>query len=316
MVSRTSGADFPAGTVYPSISSDRLATPPASGSTLTSATPDYGRVMGLRMTGGRPFADRDRAGEPVVQVSAATARRFWPGREAVGQHVRFVGDSRWRSVIGVVADVRAHSLTRDEPDWIDGTLYAPHAADVTLEDGRLPAEMIAVLETRQAPTVVADHLQRLAQQTGGVVVDDVRSLDAVLVAATAVPAATTSVLVATAILALTLGSLGVYAVLSFLVSRRTQEFGIRVALGAQPRDLRWLVVREGAALCAAGLAAGLAGALVAMRGLAAELHGVSPADPLTYVTVIVTFAIVTLGACLVPTQRAARVDPLIVLRDA
>ena len=103
-----------------------------------------------------------------------------------------------------------------------------------------------------------------------------RSLDAVLADATAVPAATTSVLVATALLALTLGSLGVYAVLSFLVSRRTQEFGIRVALGALPRDLRWLVVREGAALCAAGLAVGLAGALVAMRGLAAELHGVSP----------------------------------------
>ena len=283
---------------------------------LTIATPDYGRVIGLRLIGGRPFAERDRAGEPVVQVSAATARRFWPGRDAVGQHVRFVGESRWRTVVGVVADVRAHSLTRDEPDWIDGTLYAPHAADVTLEDGRLPAEMIAVLETRLAPTVVADHLQRLAQQTGGVVVDDVRSLDAVLADATAVPAATTSVLVATAVLALMLGSLGVYAVLSFLVSRRTQEFGIRVALGALPRDLRWLVVREGATLCAVGLAAGLAGALVAMRGLAAELHGVSPADPLTYVTVVVTFALVTLGACLVPTRRAARVDPLIVLRDA
>jgi len=282
----------------------------------TIVTPDYGRVMGLRLTAGRPFAERDRAGEPVVQVSAATARRFWPGREAVGQHVRFVGESRWRTVVGVVADVRAHSLTRDEPEWIDGTLYVPHAVDAALEDGRLPAEMIAVLETRLAPTTVADHLQRLAQQTGGVVVDDVRSLDAVLAEATAVPAATTSVLVATALLALTLGSLGVYAVLSFLVSRRTQEFGIRVALGALPRDVRWLVVREGAVLCAAGLAAGVGGALVAMRGLATELHGVSPADPLTYLTVVVTFALVTLGACLVPTQRAARVDPLIVLRDA
>ena len=125
-----------------------------------------------------------------------------------------------------------------------------------------------------------------------------------------------SVLVATALRALTLGSLGVYAVLSFLVSRRTQEFGIRVALGALPRDVRWLVVREGAALCAAGLAAGIGGALVVMRGLATELHGVSPLDPLTYLAVVVTFALVTLGACLVPTRRAARVDPLIVLRDA
>ena len=123
-------------------------------------------------------------------------------------------------------------------------------------------------------------------------------------------------LVATALLALILGSLGVYAVLSFLVSRRTQEFGIRVALGALPRDVRWLVVREGAMLCAGGLAAGVGGALVVMRGLATELHGVSPLDPLTYLTVVLTFVLVTLGACLVPTQRAARVDPLRVLRDA
>jgi ABC-type antimicrobial peptide transport system permease subunit len=138
----------------------------------------------------------------------------------------------------------------------------------------------------------------------------------VLADATAVPAATTSVLVATALLALTLGSLGVYAVLSFLVSRRTQEFGIRVALGALPGDVRWLVVREGAALCAAGLGAGVGGALVLTRWLASELHGVSPFDPLTYLTVVATMGLVTLVASLVPTRRAMRVDPLTVLRDA
>ena len=104
--------------------------------------------------------------------------------------------------------------------------------------------------------------------------------------------------------------------LSFLVSRRTQEFGIRVALGAVPRDVRWLVVREGAGLCAAGLGAGVAGALGVTRWLSAELHGVSPFDPPTYLAVVVTMALVTLVACLVPTRRAMRVDPLIVLRDA
>jgi predicted permease len=283
---------------------------------LTIATPDYGRVVGLSLVAGRAFADRDRAGEPVVQVSAATARRFWPGRPAVGQHVRFVGETRWRTVVGVVRDVRAHTLALDEPEWIDGTLYVPHAAAAGLEDGTLPAEMIAILDTPMAPAAVAGHLQRVAAETGGLVVDDVRSLDAVIAAATAVPAATTSVLVATALLALTLGSLGVYAVLSFLVSRRTQEFGIRVALGALPRDVRWLVVREGAALCGAGLVAGVGGALVLTRWLASELHGVSPFDPLTYLAVVATMGLVTLVASLVPTRRAMRVDPLTVLRDA
>ncbi len=123
-------------------------------------------------------------------------------------------------------------------------------------------------------------------------------------------------LVATALLALALGSLGVYAVPSFLVSRRTQEFGIRVALGAVPRDVRWLVLREGAVLGAAGLAAGVAGALVLTRWLATELHGVSPFDPLTYLSVAGTIGLVTMLACLVPARRAMRVNPLTVLRDA
>jgi predicted permease len=283
---------------------------------MTIATPDYSRITGLQLVAGRAFFDRDRAGEAVVQVSSATARRFWPGRDAVGQHVRFVGETQWRTVVGVVRDVRADTLTRDEPEWIDGTIYVPHAANAVLEDGRPPAEMIAVLDTTQAPAVVAGHLQRLARETGGLIVDEVRGLDAVLAAATAAPAATTSVLVATALLALTLGSLGVYAVLSFLVSRRTQEFAIRVALGALPGDVRWLVVREGAVLCAAGLGAGVAGALVLTRWLATELHGVSPFDPLTYAAVAATMSAVTMLACLVPSRRAMRVDPLIVLRDA
>ncbi len=283
---------------------------------LSLVTPDYARVMGLRIVAGRGLGEADRAGEPVVLVAAATARRFWPGRDAVGQHVRFVGESRWRRVVGVVADVRADTLTRDEPEWIDGTVYAPHTAGATFEDGRVPAEMIAVLDTRLAPTVVAGHLQRLAPAGGGLIVDEVRGIDAVVATATAVPAATTTVLVATALLALILGSVGVYAVLSFLVSRRTQEFAIRVALGALPRDVRWLVVREGVALAAAGLTAGVIGALLLTRWLAAELHGVSPIDPITYGAVVATIGAVTLLACLVPTRRAMRVDPLMVLRSS
>jgi hypothetical protein len=283
---------------------------------LTIATPDYSRVAGLRVVAGRALADGDRAGASVALVSAASARRFWPGRTAVGQHVRFVGESRWRTVVGVVGDVRAHSLSADEPDWIDGALYVPHAADVTLEDGRPPAEMIAVLDTTQTASLIGGHLHRLAQETGGLVVDDVRGIGDVVAAATAAPASTAAVLVATALLALALGSLGVYAVLSFLVSRRTQEFGIRVALGAVPRDVRWLVLREGAVLCAAGLAAGVAGALVLTRWLATELHGVSPFDPLTYLAVAATMSVVTVLACLVPARRAMRVNPLTVLRDA
>jgi ABC-type antimicrobial peptide transport system permease subunit len=116
-------------------------------------------------------------------------------------------------------------------------------------------------------------------------------------------------------LALVLGSIGVYGVLSFLVSRRTRDLGIRLALGAQRRDLCWLVMREGGTLCGAGLVIGFAGALAATRLMASELHGVSPTDPLTYLAVGLVVSAVTLMACYVPTRRAMAVDPLVVLRD-
>ena len=281
---------------------------------LNVVTPDYARVMGLRVVAGRGFAEADRAGEPVALVSAEAARRFWPDRDPVGQHVRFVNDARVRTVVGVVADVRAHDLTRNEPEWIEGTLYVPFAMDATLEDGRLPSQLAAVLDTATAPAALEPHLQRLAREAGGVVIDDLRPIDRIVADASAAPAATASLLGATALLALLLGSVGVYAVLSFLVSRRTHELGIRVAMGALPRDLCWLVVREAAMLCAIGLGAGIGGALLVMRALAAELHGVSATDPATYAAVAVTMALVTVAACLVPTRRAMRVNPLIVLR--
>jgi ABC-type antimicrobial peptide transport system permease subunit len=148
------------------------------------------------------------------------------------------------------------------------------------------------------------------------VVDEVRGIGDVVAAASATPAATASLLVATAVVALVLGSVGVYAVLSFLVSRRSRELGIRVALGALPRDVRWLVIREGVRLAGLGLTIGVGGALLLMRGLEHELHGVSPRDPVTYGAVVVTIAFVTLVASLVPTRRAMRVDPLTVLRSS
>jgi putative ABC transport system permease protein len=116
--------------------------------------------------------------------------------------------------------------------------------------------------------------------------------------------------------ALALGCIGVYGVLSFLVSRQIREFGIRLALGAQPRDLLWLVFREGAILCGLGVAIGIAGATVALRWLSSELHGVTPTDPTTYVVVALSISVVTMLACYIPTRRAMRVDPLIVLRDS
>jgi putative ABC transport system permease protein len=116
-------------------------------------------------------------------------------------------------------------------------------------------------------------------------------------------------------LALTLGGVGVYGVLAFLVSKRTREIGVRVALGARASDIVWLIMKEGVKVCAAGIALGIAGALAASRSLSSELHGVSAADPATYAGVSFVVVIVTFLACYVPTRRALRVDPQVTLRD-
>ena len=284
---------------------------------LNVITPDYFRVMSIPLESGRGFTRDDlSSGAGVAVVSASTARRFWPGRNPIGTHVRFVGDSTWHTIVGVVADVRAHDLTSSVPDWIKGTVYVPHGARATLEDGRIPTEMTLTIRTSMEPGEAAAVVRAAAGRISHeVVIGDVRSMRAVLADAVAAPAATASLLVTMAALALILGCVGVYGVLSFLVSRQTRDLGIRVALGAQPRDVFWLVIREGAVLCLTGIVIGMCGALAMTRWMSSELHGISPSDPVTYATVAVMMLCVTFAACYLPTRRAMGVNPLLVLRD-
>ena len=283
---------------------------------LNVISPDYFRVMDIRVDAGRAFTGSRRGRPPPVAiVSSSTARRFWPDANPVGSRVRFSGDEFWRTVVGVVADVKGYDLTRAVPDFMAGTVYVPQATNATLEDGRVPAGMTVALRTTMDTTRTAALLRRATGRSDEVVIGDVRSMRAVMADAVAAPAAATSLLVTMAGLAVALGCVGVYGVLSFLVSRRLRELAIRVALGAQRADVFWLVIREAAALCAAGVVIGIAGAAATTRWLSSELHGISATDPLTYATVAGAVSLVTLAACYVPTRRAMGVDPLMVLRE-
>jgi len=202
------------------------------------------------------------------------------------------------------------------PDWMDGALYVPYGPAATQEDGRIPTSMTLTVRTAQESTEFAGMLRRLVSDVSHeVVVSDVKDLRTILVDSVAASAATTSLLVTMAALALVLGCVGIYGVLSFLVSSQTREVGIRLALGAQRRDIFRLVMTEGATLCAAGIGIGLAGALAASRWMSSQLYGVRATDPSTYAAVAVTVALVTLAACYVPTRRAMKVDPLTALRE-
>jgi len=277
---------------------------------------DYFRVMGIPLVSGRWFNESDSAGgPPVVVVSATTAKRFWTDGDAVGKHVRFVGEKDWRTVVGVVADVRAYDLQHNEPDFMKGTAYVPYTAAATLEDGRVPAEMtIAVRTASDSPDAASLLHNILASSAPNIPVSEVRTMRAVLSEATSSPAATTLLFGTFAGAALVLGIVGVYGVLSYLVSRRRREMGVRMALGAQRSDVLWLVIKEGAKFSATGIALGLAGAFSLGRLLSSQLYGISPVDPVTYITVAIVVALVSLAACLIPARRAMAIDPLIAIR--
>jgi len=277
---------------------------------------DYFRVMAVPLISGRWFNESDESGgPPVVVISATTAKRFWEDGDPVGKHVRFVGENEWRTVVGVVVDVRAYDLQNNEPDFMKGTAYVPYTPAATLEDGRLPAEMtIAVRTTSNNPETANRLRNTLARSAPNIPITEFRSMRTVVSEATSTSESTTILFVGFAAVALVLGIVGVYGVLSYLVSRRRREMGVRMALGAQRRDVLWLVMKEGAKFAAGGIALGVGGAFLLARLLASQLYGISPLDAITYISVAVLVSIVTLAACYVPARRAMAIDPIIALR--
>ncbi len=283
---------------------------------LDVVSPDYFRVMGIPLVAGRWFTEADESGgPPVVVITAETGQRFWKGRDVVGKHVRFVGEKDWRTVVGVVADVRAYDLQNSVPDYMRGTAYVPYTSEATLEDGSVPAEMTIAVRTssdgQQAGTTLRRIVNKLAPQ---VPVSEIRSMRAVVSEAASTPASTTFLFAAFAGVALVLGMVGIYGVLAFLVSKRAREMGIRMALGAQRRDVLWLVMKEGAKFSFTGITLGLVGAFVLTRLLASQLYGVGPMDAITFMGVAVAMTVVTMAACYIPARRAMRVDPMVALR--
>ncbi len=281
---------------------------------LNVVSPEYFKVMGIPILAGNSFTPADESGNPATAiVAASTARRFWEGKNAIGKHVRFVGENEWRTVVGVIADVRASDLQKTIPDFFNGVAYVPYSPKSTMEEGRVPAEMTIAIRTSNAQ--MENALRRIVTGLNHEVpVSEVKTMDALVSEALSTPASTTSLFVTFAALALVLGVIGIYGVLSFLVSRRTREIGIRIALGAQRSGVLWLVMKEGAKFSLTGIALGLTGAFVVTRLLASELYGVSALDPLTFGGVAALMALVTMVACYVPARRAMAVDPLIALR--
>jgi predicted permease len=276
----------------------------------------YFHVMGIPLLAGRTFTSADETGNPgVAIVTAASAARYWPGQNAVGKHIRFSNEDEWRTVVGIINEVRAYDLQHNTPEFMRGTVYVPYSPKATLEDGRVPADLTLVLQTSANDGQVSALLHRtVSSLSSEIPVSEVKTMRSVVQEAVATPASTTVLFSSFAAVALILGMVGIYGVLSFLVSRRRKEIGLRMALGARRQDILLLVMKEGATFALAGLLLGIVGALLLAKLLATQLYGISSVDAVTYGGVAGLVSLVTMAACYIPARRAMQVDPLIALR--
>jgi putative ABC transport system permease protein len=283
---------------------------------LNAVSPGYFSTMRISLLRGREFTEADTTGNPrTAIVSAETARRFWPGQDALGKHLRFVGQKDWCTIVGVASDVRGYDLRHSIPDFMDGLIYVPYGPGATLENGSVPAEMTLVIRSASAAPQLEQSLRTLASSLNPETpVSEVKPMPVILSGATSAPRAITSLFAAFAALALILGVIGIYGVISFFVGQRTREIGVRIAMGAQRRDILRLVINEGLSLTLTGIVVGLAAAFALTRFLGTLLYGVSATDPLDFTAVAVLFAGVALAACYIPARRAMRVDPMVALR--
>jgi predicted permease len=288
-------------------------TPPASAGTSRSAnfvsvSPDYLRIMAIPLLAGRFFSAHDNLSAPrVTVISQAMARMYFPNQDPLGKRLSFgfpfesVGE---KEIVGIVGDVRDVALGQNP----GAMMYVP------FEQAPFWGGNLVVKSTLNVASLAGTIRQVVHEIDKDLPVTDIMMLPEGIDTSVAQPRFRTFLLGVFAAMALALAAIGIFGVISYSVSRRTNEIGIRVALGAQSRDVLKQVLAEGAWLAMTGLALGMVVAFVVTRLMSTLLFGVKPSDPLTFAGVSVILAAVTLAACYLPARRATCVNPLVALR--
>jgi putative ABC transport system permease protein len=290
------------------------------GATWLTISPHYFDVFRIPLISGRVFTDQDNgAADRVVVINQALAKEYWPKGDALGARISIgkgVGpefDEPPRQIIGIVADVREGALSRP-PDQI---MYVPFAqvndGIIALNNRIIPATW--VVRTKLQPFSLSADIQReLREASGGLPVAHIRSMRQVVGESTARNDFYMTLLTIFAGVALLLAAIGVYGLMAYSVQQRTQEIGVRMALGASPQQVRRMVVVQGMQLALVGVVIGVGSALGLTRLMSSLLYGVKPWDPITIALVAVLLSGVTLLATYLPARRASRVDPMVALR--
>jgi putative ABC transport system permease protein len=282
------------------------------------ATPRYFETMRLPLIEGRDIYDTDSVSAPgVVVINQRAAQKYWPGQDPVGQRISFDSDTAnpptWLTVIGVVKDAK-------QRDWAakpypEAYLAAFQNSDFLGSPASHSAYITLVVRAAGDPAALAPAIKDTVWSFDhNLPITQIVTMDSVVADANAQPRFEMLLLGVFAIVALAMAAVGIYGVMSYTVSRRTHEIGIRVSLGASHGDILLLVVRQAMALAATGLIIGVAGALLLSHLMSKLLYGVLPTDPATFASVAILLMIVALVASYIPARRAMRVDPMIALR--
>ena len=278
------------------------------GGSYTVACPGYFHTLGVPVLGGREFTVQDTLGSPgVVVINQALAKRYWPNEDPVGKRISIEtrGAPQWLTIVGVVGDVRHWGLARE----VRPQLFRPYT------QAAWPWMQI-VVKTTTAPGAFAPAVKReMAAAEPDRPLSTPRTMEQIVQRSVGSRRFPMLMLAGFAGLALILAAVGIVGVVSYAVTQRTREVGIRIALGAQRRSVVWLMVRSSMRWVLAGVGLGAAASLGATRLLAGMLYEVKPTDPWVLAAVAVLLAAVALAASYLPARRATRVDPLTALRS-
>jgi putative ABC transport system permease protein len=272
----------------------------------SSVTPGYFHLLEIPLLRGRLFnaSDNDKAPQ-VAMINEAFAEKYWPNHDPLGKRFkRNRADAPWITVVGIIANARTESLAQASVPKIYLDFYQTGG-------NRLAIFLRGHLDTAEIPAEVREQVQSVDPTLP---VTDGQTLIETVSASLAERRFSMEMVALFALSALLLAGLGIYGVISFMVSERTHEIGIRIALGAERNSILQMVLRQGLRLTVAGAAVGLLGSLIVSNLMAGLLFGVRPTDPLTFAGVALLLVAVAVLACYLPARRAVRVDPLIALR--